>query len=475
MIRRGAFLRASAGLVSTLALPKISAAALENDTVQFSLVAAPLPFSPTPGSTFASLAYNGRLPGPLLRVRYGQRMRLHYTNRSSIETSVHWHGQILPNNMDGVAGITQPPVLSGQSFVYEFAPNPPGTRWYHDHASQLGALRGLFGMFVVDDPHDEPADAEFALVFHDVPEMASVRAAMKDTSKAPMFDPMGSPEMKEMRADDKMGDEVAYVAHCINGGAYPSTKPLAVKVGQRVRLRILNASPTQTRYVRLAGHRLQVTHADGNPLPRPVEVDALRIGVAERYDAWFDVTKPGAWLLAGISSDPLAYQQAVVVHTDGMDRAAPLAAPQSLDGVEYFTYERAGGSGTAVNESGVTQRHTWTLGGGAYGHSAWTIDGATWPNTPKIVVKRGERVLVRFSNKTDMDHPMHLHGHTFRVVSVNGKSLAYPLAKDVSLVPANGGSLEWIFDADSPPGRWLLHCHNDIHMMDGMMTEVRYS
>ncbi len=128
-----------------------------------------------------------------------------------------------------------------------------------------------------------------------------------------MIDPMDSPEMLQMKPDDKMGDEVSYVAHCINGATYPGTKSLAVKVGDRVRLRVLNASATQTRYVRLAQHRLRVTHADGNPVPTPMEFDALRIGVAERYDAWFEVTKPGAWLLQGLSSDPLAFQQAMVV------------------------------------------------------------------------------------------------------------------------------------------------------------------
>jgi FtsP/CotA-like multicopper oxidase with cupredoxin domain len=89
-------------------------------------------------------------------------------------------------------------------------------------------------------------------------------------------------------------------------------------------------------------------------------------------------------------------------------------------------------------------------------------------------VKRGDRVIIRFTNKTDMDHPMHLHGHTFDIVEVNGKALVRPLAKDIALVTGNGGTLAWRFDATSPAGCWLLHCHNDIHMIDGMMTEVVY-
>jgi FtsP/CotA-like multicopper oxidase with cupredoxin domain len=240
-----------------------------------------------------------------------------------------------------------------------------------------------------------------------------------------------------------------------------------------VRLRILNANPTETRYVRLAGHRLTVTHSDGNPLPRPIEVDALRVGVAERYDAWFEVSAPGAWLLQGLSSDPLAYEQAAIVHTEGMETATPMATSQSLEGVDYFTYLKAGGTGAPLPPLSGAQ-YDFTLDDGKYGSSRWTINGQTYPNTPKIRVHRNDMVNVRFLNKTDMDHPMHLHGHVFEVTEVDGVALARPLPKDTSLVRSNGGTLRWRFKADSPAGRWLLHCHNAIHMMDGMMTLVQY-
>lgn len=434
-----------------------------------------MPYSPAPGINVNAIAYNGSIPGPLLRIRHGQRLHVEYVNHSSLQTSVHWHGMILPNAMDGVPGVTQPPVEPGGRFVYEYAPNPPGTRWYHDHAKDMGILRGLFGMIVVEDPRDEHADVECAIVFHDVPDFATVRAALAGTSHAPMIDPMGSPEMMEMKPNDKMGDEVRYLAHCINGAVYPKTKTLKVNIGDRVRLRILNASATQTRYVRLAGHRLEVTHADGNPLLVPVSFDALRIGVAERYDVWFEVTKSGAWLLQGLSSDPLAFQQAMVVYTEGMENAAPVSSPQSLEGIEVLSYEKlAGGYGADDSVRAATVRADFTLGGGKWGSDRWTMNGQTWPNVPKIHVRHGERVRVHFKNTTDMDHPMHLHGHVLTVAEIDEKPLVNPIAKDVSLVRADGGTLTWIFDANAYPGRWLLHCHNEIHMMDGMMTEVDY-
>ncbi len=475
-MRRAAFVRVTAAGITAAALPPHTARAQANEIVDYVLTARPITFAPAPGVRVDAVAYDGMLPGPVLRVTHGQRVRVRYLNRTGEPTSVHWHGMILPNAMDGVVGITQPAVEPFGSFLYEFTPNPPGTRWYHDHANGSALMRGLFGVFVVEDPHEERADAEFVVVLHDVPQYRSMDAAMNGTSDAPMTDPLGSSEMRAMRPSDRMGDEVAYLAHCINGATYPKTAALPVKVGQRVRLRILNANQTQTRYVRLAGHRLRVTHADGNPLAQPLEVDALRIGVAERYDVWFEVLKPGAWLLQGISSDPLAFEQAVVVHTQGMEQATPEACSESLTGVDVFTYEKAAGvaDGPFVDPAARVHKH-FVIGGGEYGSGRWTLNGATWPQTEKIAVHPGDGVIVRFTNKTDMDHPMHLHGHVFEIIEIDGRALRRPLAKDVSLVRANGGTLTWHFHANSPPGRWLLHCHNQIHMMGGMMTEVTYA
>lgn len=469
-MRRAAFLRSGTGAMIVAALAPLSTRALASDAIDYTLTAAPLRFSPLPGVEAAGAAFNGTIPGPVLRVALGQQLRAKFINRSGAPATIHWHGMILPNKMDGVEGLTQAAVPHGGSFSYEFAANPPGTRWYHDHVSG-GLARGLFGVIVVEDPKDDPADKEFVLVFHDVPKPGTMQSAMMGVSNAPMTDPLGSPEMQQMSPDDKMGDEVAYIAHCINGASYPRTKSLPVKTGDRIRFRILNANPTQTRYVRLAGHRLTVTHLDGNRLAQPLTVDALRVGVGERFDAYAEITKPGAYLLQGLSSDPLAYQQAVVLYTEGVENAPPLSSPQTLEGVDYFTYEKAAGVRAA---SPVRARYTYTLGGGQYGSNKWTLNGKVYPHTDRMRVRRGEIVTVHFLNKTDMDHPLHLHGHVLNLIEVDGKSLARPLAKDTTLIRANGGTLTWRFAADSPAGRWLLHCHNEVHMMDGMMTELVY-
>lgn len=450
-------------MLAVASLPPLTRRASASDVVNVTLTSQP--------AAGGGLAYNGSIPGPFLRVARGQRVRVSYRSRVAVPTSVHWHGMLLPNAMDGVAGVTQPPVPFGGGYTYDFVPGPVGTRWYHDHAFELASMRGLFGMFVVEDPTDEPADCEFALVFHGVPKWSSVEDARHGVSPAPITDPQKN-GMAAMSGP--MGDEVEYTAYCINGARYPHGKKLAVRVGDRVRLRLLNANPTQTCYVRLAAHTLLVTHADGNRLAQPVAVDVLRLASGERYDAYVEMRKPGAFVLQSISGDPLAAQQAVVVYTPGMENAAALREPMTLEGLRVFGYESAGEAGTPATTQAPRAAFDLILGGGGWGDSRWTINGATWPNTPKLVVGRGDLVEVRFRNTSEMDHPMHLHGHIFSLTEVDGVALRRPLAKDVALVRGNGGTLTWRFIADSPPGRWVLHCHNEIHMVGGMMTEVVY-
>ncbi len=500
-MRRRDFLQSSltvgtAALSCTL-LPQMSARAADSDRVDVTLEARPYRYPSVTGTNFTGLAYNGRVPGPLLRVRYGQSFRARFINRTGGPSTIHWHGMILPNDMDGVPYVTQPPVPDGGEFIYTYKPGPPGFRWYHSHVGDQEAL-GLFGAFLVEDPREPRADVEVVLVLHDVPDRDSLWAAVAGNSKAPMDVPPGlSPNGMEAQSamgrmggmggmggmtrpmkPMPMGDEVRYLSHCLSGAAYPHTRPLIVKVGQTVRLRILNASPTLTHYVRLAGHRLRVTHSDGNLLPRAVTVDALRIGVAERYDAWFEVTRPGAWLLESLMGDVHDRRQSVLIRTADAAGRPPEVPPASLAGAELFTYELAGAGvpllpGVPEPFGPANVRTTLRLGGGKPGDPHWTIDGKIWPHTPKIDVRHGDRVQIHFTNPTDMDHPMHLHGHVFELVEVSGQRLRDPLPKDTTLVPA-GSTATWRFRADSPPGRWVLHCHNVVHMMAGMMSEVDY-
>ncbi|MHB1952036.1 MAG: multicopper oxidase family protein, partial [Acidiferrobacteraceae bacterium] len=399
------------GVMTAAVVPRLSSAAMDRDALSIRLTATRHVFSPVPGIRFHGLAYNGRVPGPVIRVRYGQELRALLVNHTGRPSTIHWHGMILPNDMDGVPGVTQKAVPDGGSFLYAFKAQPPGTRWYHSHVGPQQAL-GLFGALIVEDPREAPADVDVMLVFHDVPNLATYRQALAGRSKVPMIEPKGAPELRmdmsgmmPMRmpgmnmgsmSQMMMGDEVGYVAHCINGESYPRSSPIKVRVGDRVRLRILNASPTDTRYVRLAGYRLRVTHSDGNPLAHPVTTEVLRIGVAERYDVEVEITRPGAWLLQGLTGDRIGAEQAVRIYTEGNERRVPERPPASLEGAEYFTYTAGGVLASSSTPGGPVQVDRLLTLSGGMGGPYWRINGKTWPRTPRIRVHAGDHVMVRF-------------------------------------------------------------------------------
>ena len=277
-----------------------------------------------PGKTVTAMAYNGQVPGPTIRAREGERLRIVVKNFLSEPTTVHWHGVDVPNAMDGVPGVTQQPVQPGEAFTYEFEARPAGTRWYHTHLNEHRQMDlGLAAPLIIEPTGREPLsyDREATLVLDDwatgtgrpVPDTDAGTAGGRGRAGGMMSGMMrggggmggmmGGRGMDGMMGGRGMGgmmrgaQEPAYDVMTINGKAYPATEPLRVKQGERVRLRILNASAEHTHVLRLAGHRLAVTHTDGNPLEAAVEVDAVPIAPAERYDVMVTANHPGAWFL----------------------------------------------------------------------------------------------------------------------------------------------------------------------------------
>ncbi len=261
----------------------------------------------------------------------------------------------------------------------------------------------------------------------------------------------------------------AYDTMTINGRAYPATEPLAVRPGERVRLRLINASAEHTHVVRLAGHRLQVTHTDGNPLVQPVEVDAVPIAPSERYDVRFVADRPGAWFLACAEPGHAGAGEQVAVVYEGHEGRRPAAPSAGVAGLELWQYGRGRGRDVLPRATGPERRFDLVLSGGMMGSDAWTINGQQYPRTDPLRLRRGERVRVRFENHSMEAHPMHLHGQSFRVLAVNGVRSAAPIVKDSVDVEAHMGAVEVNFTAHNP-GDWFLHCHKPMHMEGGMIT-----
>jgi FtsP/CotA-like multicopper oxidase with cupredoxin domain len=257
----------------------------------------------------------------------------------------------------------------------------------------------------------------------------------------------------------------------INGKAYPATVPLTVRQGERVRLRFINASAEHTHVMRLAGHRVQVTHTDGNPLLYPVEVDAVPIAPSERYDVLFVAERPGVWFLTCAGPGHADAGERVLLVCEGNEGEKPAAPVPEAPDLRLWHYRLGHSRETRPHATGQAKTLTLTLSGGMMGSDAWTINGKQYPRTEPIHLRQGERLRVQLRNHSMEAHPMHLHGQSFQVLAINGQSLAHPLVKDSVDVEAHMGAVEIAFTATNP-GDWFFHCHKPMHMEGGMITLV---
>jgi FtsP/CotA-like multicopper oxidase with cupredoxin domain len=439
-----------------------------------------------PGKRIKAMTYNGQVPGPEIRVQEGERVRVILTNALAEPTTVHWHGVEVPNPMDGVPGLTQPPVLPGETFVYEFEARPAGTRWYHTHFQGHRQLDlGLAAPLIIEpaQPDPFPFDREYTLVLDDwatgfgrpLPSTRAGTAGGRGGMGGMMGNMMGR-GMGQMMCGD-MGGMMAgahtpvYDTMTINGKAYPATVPLTVRHGERLRLRLINASAEHTHVIRLAGHRLQVTHTDGNPLVHPVEVDAVPIAPSERYDVLVVADRPGVWFLACTGTGYADAGERVLLVYEGHEGEKPIAPGEEAVDLRVWHYQLGQGRQRLPHAAGQEKTFHFTLSGGMMGSDAWTINGKQYPRTDPIRLRQGERARVWLVNHSMEAHPMHLHGQSFQVLAINGQPLAQPLVKDSVDVEAHMGAVQIEFMATNP-GNWFFHCHKPMHMEGGMITLV---
>lgn len=442
-----------------------------------------------PGKVIKAMAYNGQIPGSEIRLKEGERVRVILKNALPEPTTVHWHGVDVPNPMDGVPGITQAPVEPGETFIYEFEARPPGTRWYHTHFQEHKQLDlGLSAPLIIESAEEMELvfDREYTLVLDDwvtgvgrplssTREGTAGRRGRMGGMMGGMMGQMMENMMDRGGMEDMMGSmmggghTLVYDTMTINGKAYPATQPLRVRKGERIRLRIINASADHTHVLRLAGHRLEVTHTDGNPLIQSVEVDAVPIAPSERYDVIFAANRPGAWFLFCAEPGHASAGEKVLVVYDGYEETEPEIPLEGVAGLSLWHYDLGQGQKILPGPSGRKRTFNLTLSGGMMGSDAWTINGKQYPQTDPLHLRKGDLARVRFLNHSMEAHPMHLHGQSFKVLAVNGRRLSMPIVKDSIDVEAHMGSVDIEFTAHNP-GDWFFHCHKPMHMEGGMIT-----
>lgn len=440
------------------------------------LVAEPGEIEVAPGRTYRTWFYNGQAPGPEIRIREGERIRVVLQNRLPEDTTIHWHGLPVPNAMDGVPAVTQRPVAPGGTFVYDFVARPAGTYMYHSHVG-LQLDRALTGALVIEERTPQVTfDRDYVVVLDDWlagdPTPAAARSESGMSGMGEMMrrmmgggrGMMGGGQSGMMIQDAARPD---YAALLVNGRGAQDPPVFEARRGERVRFRLINLSSATTFRVALAGHRLTVTHTDGRPI-EPVTVDALVIGMGERYDVLVDADNPGAWTLAAASLLGEPQPARAVFRYQGQRQAAPLAGDEALgitggrllELTDLVSVEDGPAAAGAPDRT-FDLMLSWGM---MMAPDQWNIDGQRYPDADSLEIREGERVRVSMTNMSPIHHPMHLHGHFFRV----GRAL-----KDTVMVPAHMGRMSFEFAADNP-GDWFFHCHNLYHMEAGMARVFRY-
>ncbi|TYP71905.1 multicopper oxidase family protein [Paenibacillus methanolicus] len=371
------------------------------------------------GQTKQTWTFNGLTPGPEIRVTEGDRVRIVLKNADIKEgVTVHWHGIVLPCSQDGVAGVTQEAVKPGERFTYEFIANHPGTYWYHSHqASSVQVEKGLLGKLII-----EPLTNGFDYDQEETILIQQLNGTM-----------------------------------LMNG----STKGANIEAspGQMVRLRMINAA-NETETIRVNGAAYRIIAMDGHDLHEPEMLENYQFQVAagQRYDLLLQMPRQGK----------------VIVESGSGLRAAlgSGSEPQPRSDYTLFSWTDYGTPDPRAPVENLTfdQSQTLELGQTLFIKS---INGKSFHEIPSIVVKEGQRVKLAIANNGGGDHPFHLHGHIFQVLSRNGQPLSgSPVFLD-TLATQEGETYEVYVKADNP-GLWMMHCHNLMHASMGMSMMFNY-
>jgi FtsP/CotA-like multicopper oxidase with cupredoxin domain len=411
---------------------------------------APYTLEASPKHSIRTIAYNGQVPGPLLRMRQGQQQTIEIRNLTADPEIVHWHGLYLPSDIDGAMEEGTPMIAPGTTTRYTFKPDPTGFRWYHTHTFagkdlSKGQYSGQHGYLLIE-PNENAGnyDREVFLALHDW------RGQFEGS-------------------DDGFMNPV-YDVSTINGKMLGFGEPMRVKQGEHVLMHILNSSPTEVHWIALAGHNLHVVALDGNVVPQPKTISMLRLAPAERVSAIVEMNSPGVWILGEVRKHIQAAGMGIII--EYADAAGKPIWTQPNDLVWNYR-QFAASDGKNANDIIRIELAFDSKFQGHGNEELWRVNGKSYPHTDEPILKAGTRYRLVMKNLSTDDHPIHLHRHTFQVQQVDGSPEMHGLNKDVILIPAKS-TAEIEFVANNP-GRTLFHCHQQDHMDRGFMMVFRYA
>jgi len=467
------------------------------------------------GKKRKALAINGSIPAPTLTFTEGDTAEIYVHNNMMMETSIHWHGLILPNQYDGVSYLTTRPVKMGETHYYTFPVVQNGTYWYHSH-TMMQQQSGLYGAIIIHKK-EEPSIKEYTLLLsdwtnenpdqvdrslHNATDWYGIRkGSTQSYSEAIRDGHLKTKFINEWKRMTAMDVSDVYYDRFFSNGKAENQAP-QFKAGDQVKLRIINGSSSTYFWMQYAGSKLNVIANDGKDV-EPVQVDRMIIGVSETYDVMVtipesksfeflataeDRTKSTSlWLGSGIkvSQEPMPrlkyfegmkMMNGMMKMNGGMNDMGMKMSLQQMD-MNTVMYPEINDSAKAITTLSYAmlrspvktvlpdnpERGFYFDLTGNMSRYVWTIGNKTVSETDKIIIRKGENIKIILYNGTMMRHPMHLHGHFFRVF--NGQGDYSPLKSVIDIMPMETDTLEF---AATETGDWFFHCHILYHMMSGM-------
>ena len=402
--------------------------------------------------------YNGSVPGPVIRMRQHEVLRVRFRNELDTPSSVHWHGIRGINAMDGVAGLTQDPVPPGESFEYEVRAPDAGTYWYHAHTRSWEQVAcGLYGALIVDEP--EPAVAPEADILLMLDEWR--------VNQQGVFDEASLGNMMDWSHAGRLGNVLT-----VNGLALPQ---FAVPSGTWLRLRIINACNARVLAIDPDRIGARIIALDGQPVDPAGRQGsgAIPLTPAQRMDLLVRFDDAGPVALEEMSGEPFTFATLDVGASAGASPQMPvlpanaIPAPNLADAASHELLMEGGAMGQipqlVYNGRAQTQLDFMQNG------QIWGFNGvANLTPEPFFSLGRGQTVTINIVNRTVFAHAMHVHGRHFRIVERAGRPVDEPDWRDTFLIQPNQAT-KIAFVGDNP-GKWLLHCHMLEHAAAGMTT-----
>jgi len=431
---------------------------------------APVMVELTPNRTISTIGYNGTSPGPLLRMREGKPVTVEVINDTDVPELVHWHGLFIPPDVDGVEEEATPMAPPHGRIRYQFVPQPAGSRWYHTHTMagadlHRGAYTGQFGFLLIESANNPGNyDQEVFLALREWEPFFNPEEDNDDdaSNSGPQ------PERPKTLDTSPSGLEVGYQMFSINDKSMGAGEPIRVHQGERVLMHLLNASASINRRLALPGHHFQILAMDGNSVPTPRTVDVVDLGPGERVDAIVEMTQPGVWIFGTTIDDDRNSGMGVVVEYANQHKQPQWVAPLK----PVWDYTIFGRAGTQPAPDQTIDMIFQKVPSGAGLFNSWTVNGKEYPHDQEFVLKKGGRYRLVFRNRSEDDHPLHMHRHSFELVEINGKATA-GIMKDTVVVPGYGRvTVDMVADQ---PGLTLLHCHIQQHMDYGFKALFRYA